>query len=179
MNKKQKRRMRSKKQKYRANKREERVLQRAFGKNEHGFSDLPTKISGTTTKRFQNDMGCDFCFPRGVENYNCTDQKAWNDPNWKRYRNTQYRRGAHSAYKDPTQDNKWIRPGTNKHAKCTGVHRRWILARVKTGTHKRHKRRKPTGHRRERPDDEAQLTDEELFETSFERFERWDSELLS
>ena len=76
-----------------------KVLNRNFGTNEFGFADLPVKISGIKIRRFQDDMGCDLCFPHGEETSNGTSAKNWNDKSWKRYRCTQYKNaGEHSVY---------------------------------------------------------------------------------
>lgn len=77
------------KQKYKWKNRQ-RNLRRKFGVNEYGFVDFPIKISGTTLRRIENDMGCCFCFPHGWECYNSTGKKARNR-NWKRYRRRQWR----------------------------------------------------------------------------------------
>lgn len=64
-------------------------LQRAFGYNEHGYIDIPKKISGTQISRIQigDDMGCSWCFPHGYETINCTVPER----NWKSQRKTQWK----------------------------------------------------------------------------------------
>jgi hypothetical protein len=85
-----------------------KVLKRKFGVNEYGFADLPTKISGVTISRFENDMGCEFCFPHGYENYNSTESKNYRDTNWKRYRPTQWKEPDEiSAYGIRYLENGW------------------------------------------------------------------------
>lgn len=64
-------------------------LQRAFGRNDYGFADIPKKISGTQISRIQigDDMGCSYCFPHGYETINRTIPER----NWKSQRKTQWK----------------------------------------------------------------------------------------
>jgi hypothetical protein len=73
-----------------AMKREAR-LTKAFGQNEAGLVDFPTKISGTRVARvmIRNDTGCSWCFPHGYETVNShifNRQRCW-----KRQRQTQWK----------------------------------------------------------------------------------------
>jgi len=66
-------------------------LVKSFGVNEYGLVDLPIKISGTTISRLLIGewMGCEYCFPHGIEVIN----SRWNKQqrNWKGYRKTQWK----------------------------------------------------------------------------------------
>jgi hypothetical protein len=66
-------------------------LRRAYGVNDYGFADLPTKVSGTTISRLLVGqwMGCTWCFPHGWEVINSTGSKR--QRSWKKYRKTQWR----------------------------------------------------------------------------------------
>ena len=66
-------------------------LEKAFGLNEFGLIDIPTKISNTQFSRleFGNEMGCSWCFPHGYETINSTVSK--NRRSWKYSRKTQYK----------------------------------------------------------------------------------------
>lgn len=70
-----------------------RYLLRAFGVNDYGFADFPIKISGSKLRRLElsESSGCSICFPHGHENYNSTSMKNFSDPNWKRFRPTQWK----------------------------------------------------------------------------------------
>jgi hypothetical protein len=66
-------------------------FKKAFGLNEFGLVDFPTKISNVQLSRleFGNQMGCSWCFPHGYETINSTIDK--NRRSWKYTRKTQYR----------------------------------------------------------------------------------------
>jgi len=65
-----------------------RLLYHLFGKDEHGFPDIPSKISGVQISRIINTAigGCSWCFPHQGYCY-------WHKPqkNWKKKRRTQYK----------------------------------------------------------------------------------------
>ena len=66
-------------------------VKRAFGTDEYGFANYPTKVSNVKVSRFLNYEqmgGCPYCFPHGIE---CSNSKWGNiEKNWKRFRKTQY-----------------------------------------------------------------------------------------
>ena len=66
-------------------------FKKAFGLNEFGLVDFPTKISNVQVSRleFGNQMGCSWCFPHGYETINSTIGK--NRRSWKYSRKTQYK----------------------------------------------------------------------------------------
>ncbi len=66
--------------------RSEKRLINAFGKNEAGLADVPSKISGVRIARlFHGEvMGCSRCFPHGYETHNSTISKQ--QRSWKQYR---------------------------------------------------------------------------------------------
>jgi len=66
-------------------------FKRAFGVDEYGFAQFPTKISNVKISRFKNYEkmgGCPFCFPHGVECTNGTVHKRFKS--WKHLRKHQY-----------------------------------------------------------------------------------------
>lgn len=69
-----------------------KALGSAFGANEAGLADLPTKMSNRRVSRlvFTGDRGgCSFCFPHGFETTNSTAGK--NRRSWKHNRAHQSR----------------------------------------------------------------------------------------
>ncbi len=74
-----------------ARKHRNRLLESCFGRSEHGWADLPVKISNVRIARILhgNESGCSFCFPHGFETTNGTVLK--NRRSWKAHRKTQYR----------------------------------------------------------------------------------------
>ncbi|MEH0153120.1 hypothetical protein V6R21_03180 [Limibacter armeniacum] len=70
---------------------DKKVFLNAFGENEFGFADFPSKISNVKVSRLELGelMGCSFCFPHGFETINATLNK--NKQSWKFYRKKQYR----------------------------------------------------------------------------------------
>ena len=69
----------------------ESKLIKAFGKDEYGFAELPTKVSGVIISRLLvgEMMGCTFCFPHGQ----CTCNSRYDSVqrSWKTHRKTQYK----------------------------------------------------------------------------------------
>lgn len=67
------------------------ALKIAFGSNEYGLADLPSKISGVKISRLVvgESMGCSRCFPHGYETVNRKGRKF--QRNWKKYRKTQWK----------------------------------------------------------------------------------------
>ena len=66
-------------------------LIKAFGKNEAGLADLPSKVSGVTISRIVagEETGCSYRFPHGYETVNShikNRQKCW-----KKQRRTQWK----------------------------------------------------------------------------------------
>jgi len=66
-------------------------LNKAFGKTEFGFTDLPFKLSGTTISRVLHgkEMGCCHCFPHGPETIN--SHVANTQRSWKKQRRTKWK----------------------------------------------------------------------------------------
>ena len=67
-------------------------FKKAFGVNEFGLIDFPTKISNiriSRIKNFEKMGGCLYCFPHGVECTNSREHKFTR--NWKHYREFQYK----------------------------------------------------------------------------------------
>jgi len=66
-------------------------LKKAFGLNEFGLVDIPTRFSNIQLSRleFGNEMGCSWCFPHGYETVNASVSK--NRRSWKYSRKTQYK----------------------------------------------------------------------------------------
>ncbi len=63
---------------------------KAFGLNEIGMVDFPTKYSNVNISRYVNQgNGCDRCFPHGCETYNSKANKY--QKNWKKYRKQQWK----------------------------------------------------------------------------------------
>jgi hypothetical protein len=66
-------------------------LSKAFGRNEFGLADLPSKYSGVRISRLEmgEDMGCSYCFPHGWETVN----SHWRNMqrNWKKVRKHQWK----------------------------------------------------------------------------------------
>lgn len=69
-----------------------KYLHDLYGTDEYGLPDLPVKVSNVQVSRAVNYMnvgGCVFCFPHGMDTYNCKYYKL--QRNWKKYRRTQYK----------------------------------------------------------------------------------------
>lgn len=66
-------------------------MQKAFGVNEFGQTDLPVKISNVQISRivYGNEMGCSYCFPHGFETSNSKIRNR--QRNWKRFRKTKWK----------------------------------------------------------------------------------------
>lgn len=67
-------------------------LVKAFGLNEAGFIDFPSKISSVRMSRMKNVAkvgGCTFCFPHGIDTSNSKVSKFTR--NWKAYRKNQWK----------------------------------------------------------------------------------------
>ncbi len=65
---------------------------KAFGIDENGFANIPKKLSNVKIARllhFDDVGGCPYCFPHGVDTFNCTRYKY--QRSWKKHRNTQCR----------------------------------------------------------------------------------------
>jgi hypothetical protein len=72
--------------------RNQAVLSTAFGRNEWGLPDLPSRIGSIRVARLLHARergGCSFCFPHGYETTNSTASK--NGRSWKGHRVTRYR----------------------------------------------------------------------------------------
>lgn len=71
-------------------KRNSRLL-KAFGSDEFGLADMPSKISGTFVSRIiiNNDTGCSWCFPHGYETTNSRIKN--NQRNWKTKRKNKWK----------------------------------------------------------------------------------------
>ncbi len=63
----------------------------AYGANEAGLAAMPHKISGTFISRIcvAEEMGCNHCFPHGIETSN--DYWSKQQRNWKKNRKTQWK----------------------------------------------------------------------------------------
>ncbi len=67
-------------------------LKKAFGLNQSGFVDFPSKFSNTKISRIQNSDnrgGCTWCFPHGIDTSNSKISKL--TKNWKSYRSFQWK----------------------------------------------------------------------------------------
>lgn len=67
-------------------------FKKAFGLNEEGSIDFPSKISSVKISRIYNHEkmgGCSYCFPHGYETLNATCKK--NTRSWKNNRKTQWK----------------------------------------------------------------------------------------
>lgn len=67
-------------------------FKKAFGVNQVGFIDFPSKFSNTKISRIQNSDrrgGCTWCFPHGIDTSNSKQSKLTR--NWKSYRNFQWK----------------------------------------------------------------------------------------
>jgi hypothetical protein len=64
---------------------------KAFGKNEFGLIDFPTKISNIQISRLLvgEIMGCAYCFPHGIETTNSVYENR--QRNWKKNRKTKWK----------------------------------------------------------------------------------------
>lgn len=71
-------------------KKEVRLI-KAFGKNDAGLTDIPSKISGVTVSRIAigEESGCSWCFPHGYETINSRDTKYQRC--WKKQRKNQWK----------------------------------------------------------------------------------------
>lgn len=72
-------------------KNKQKKLITAFGLNDFGFVDLPTKLSGTTYQRvlIGDKYGNSFDFPHGRQSLSSRHTKCYK--NWKYNRKNQYR----------------------------------------------------------------------------------------
>jgi hypothetical protein len=66
-------------------------FKRAFGFNEFGIIDFPTKMSNVQLSRilYGDGSGCSRCFPHGWETINST--VCNNQRNWKKFRKTKWK----------------------------------------------------------------------------------------
>jgi hypothetical protein len=66
-------------------------FEKAFGLNEFGILDFPTKISNVQLSRILNGncSGCSWCFPHGYETINSTITNR--QRNWKKFRKTKWK----------------------------------------------------------------------------------------
>ena len=64
---------------------------KAYGKNEYGLADMPTKVSGVFISRIKigEEMGCSICFPHGPDTNNRFYFK-W-QRSWKKHRKHQWK----------------------------------------------------------------------------------------
>ena len=65
---------------------------KAFGSTAEGLPDTPQKMSNVKLSRLENaneQGGCSFCFPHGIETTNSTSGKKRRS--WKNNRKTKYR----------------------------------------------------------------------------------------
>ena len=73
-------------------------MKKAFGINELGFADFPTKISNVQVSRifYGEKLGCSRCFPHGRETINSTMFHN-RQRSWKKFRKTKWKKG----WRDP------------------------------------------------------------------------------
>ena len=69
----------------------QKQLRKAFGINEFGLVDFPTKASNVQIARvaYGNQRGCSWCFPHGWETTNST--VANRQRSWKRFRRRRWK----------------------------------------------------------------------------------------
>jgi hypothetical protein len=65
-----------------------KCLKKAFGVNEWGLVDYPTKTSNVKIERVRY-RGCPWCFPHGYETTNSTINNR--QKNWKKFRKTRWK----------------------------------------------------------------------------------------
>lgn len=71
--------------------RREYRLIKAYGKNEVGLADVPSKVSGVSVSRIiiGEETGCSHCFPHGPETIN--SHIGNRQRSWKKQRKTQWK----------------------------------------------------------------------------------------
>lgn len=91
-------------------------LKNAFGTDDFGISEIPTKISNVKIARiFHGErMGCSYCFPHGWETVNSTGSK--NFKSWKNKKKKQWsqKKKSYKAIKALKDGKRWLNDGIER-----------------------------------------------------------------